>query len=181
MDSKGLIKLVRNAQHSNDDMYKLITKFEPLIKKFAHILSPNPQDREDNEQEFRITLIKAVRQCPVDNFLEDIEFPMVRYITCALKNRLARLGNQKRNSLNIDSFEQDTIQLQDLNPISPEMSVEILNLLNCLNPNQRKIIIGYYFYGYSDQELACKFQISRQALHKDRMKALKILKECLDS
>ena len=42
MDSKDLTKLVKEAQHSNDAMYKLIEKFEPLIKKCAHILSPNP-------------------------------------------------------------------------------------------------------------------------------------------
>ena len=179
MDSKDLTKLVKEAQHSNDAMYKLIEKFEPLIKKCAHILSPNPQDREDGEQEFRIALIKAVRHCPVDNFAEGTDLPMIGYIVHALKNRLARLGNQKRNTPVVDFFDEDPVQLQDSNPVMPEISAEILNLLSFLSPNQRVIIVGYYYYGYSDQELALKFRVSRQAVHKDRMKALKMLKEHL--
>ena len=102
MDSKGLTRLVREAQHSDEAMCKLIRNFEPLIKKLAHILSPHPQEREDAEQEFRIALVKAVRRCPVDHFVEETELPMVRYITNALKNRLTRLGSQNKRIFDSD-------------------------------------------------------------------------------
>ncbi len=52
----------------------------------------------------------------------------------------------------------------------------IFSLMKNLNNTQKKIIIGRYIYGYSDDKLSKIFRISRQAVYKQRKKALGLIK-----
>ncbi len=52
----------------------------------------------------------------------------------------------------------------------------IFSLMKNLNDTQKKIIIGRYIYGYSDDELSKIFKISRQAVYKQRKKAIELIK-----
>jgi len=52
----------------------------------------------------------------------------------------------------------------------------IFSLMKTLSDAQKKIIIGRYIYGYSDEKLAKSFKVSRQAVYKQRKKAIELIK-----
>lgn len=179
MDSKTLKQTIKEAQNSSDTMSKLIQQFSPLIRKCARILSHNLQDLEDAEQEFRITFITTIRHCPIEHFPENTDYPILAYIDHSMKNRLMRLLKQRAIPSTEVSLEDMPTDICDQSPMKPEISIEISDLLKMLTTIQRYTIIAHYYYGYSDQEIAQKLHISRQAVHKNRINALKNLKERL--
>lgn len=57
------------------------------------------------------------------------------------------------------------------------LELEVMDALSDLSSSQRKIILASYIYGFSDAEIAEQMHISRQAVHKSRLKALERLRK----
>lgn len=179
MDSKGLYALTKTAQHSKNAMSQLVFQFDPLVKKLARRTEEKLQDRGDAEQELRIAIIKAVQSCHLENFPKDGDISVLSYIVKSIRHRYIQLIMKKQSTPQIASSELDDFQLLDPAPQNQWLAAEMLELLDKLAPQQKQIIIGYYYYGCSDQDMADKLHISRQAVYKNRIKALGFLRKQL--
>ena len=85
------------------------------------------------------------------------------------------LVSQKRQKHN-----NSTLEFQDyLGGYEPlyDDRISILGGLSLMNPKQRKILVSYYYYNYSDAEIAKMLNISRQAVNKLRNHGLQFLRK----
>ncbi len=180
MDSKGLYALTKTAQHSKNAMSQLVFQFDPLVKKLARRTEEKLQDRGDAEQELRIAIIKAVQSCHLENFPEDGDVPVLSYIVKSVRRRYIQLMMKKQAAPQLAPSVLDDLQLFDPTSQNQWLIAEISELLDKLTPQQKKIITGYYYHGYSDQDMADRLHISRQAIYKSRMKALSLLRKQLE-
>lgn len=177
MDSKGLYDDFRKSKDSQEACYALICKFEPLISKLARGITEDYHEQEDVKQELRITFLHVVRQCPLEHFKDGADRAVLIYITKSLKNRSRQMQNMRSKTWQTSEYEQSDDLIIDNTLNQRILELEIMDSLSGLSVSQRKIILASYIYGFSDAEIAEQMHISRQAVHKSRLKALEKLRK----
>lgn len=55
-------------------------------------------------------------------------------------------------------------------------NMEIWQLINQLEEPEKKILILYYWWGYTDQEIGEKLNQSQQGIHYHRKKGIRLIK-----
>ena len=63
-----------------------------------------------------------------------------------------------------------------LNDVKFKPNLTIRQAINKLSKNEKKVIIGLYWYDLTQEELAVKFGLSRQTINTNRTRALKKMK-----
>jgi RNA polymerase sigma factor (sigma-70 family) len=173
---KSLFEQIRDAKCGDDEAFVgIIEKFRPTIKKFSNQLG-----YEEAETDLVIELIKIIKGTIFTNLKRKCDGALVNYIYHAIENRKINLfkkyveGKEREVELNLDIIENQTsYEMED--------TFLIKNALNNLPALQKTILKEKLIYGYSDIEIAKKYQISRQAVNKTKNRALRNLKKALKS
>lgn len=165
----NLTKLIcKSKDKCNESMLQLIYQFMPLINKYARKL--NYEDAKNDLIEHFIITIKKMPPM--------IEAKSIKYIETSIRNQSIVLSKKQQQYEN-KIILTDSIETEFTDKEIQYSSLDIKIILDGLNQKTKEILIARYIYGYTDEEIAKKYNISRQAVHKSRKKALLQLKENL--
>jgi len=165
-----LSEILIHAQQGNDtEVCNLISKFKPLIKKYARQLS-----YDCAETDLIIATLEFIQCINPDRIKSCNEAVLVSYIATMLYNKKIDLY---RNII-LKKLEEtnEEYELVDYSYCNIEEKIDWINCINQLSDKQRSILIRRYVMGYSDAEIARQFKKSRQSICKMKNKALKNLK-----
>ncbi len=168
--NNNLYEVFKNAQNGSEEhVIKLYYKFLPLIKKYGRKLN-----YEEAESDLTIFLLEYIKNFNLNKFRNRSEGEIVNYIKLIFKNKYIDVLRQLMNK----KIETPIVKTEIIcNDCYKNLEEEyILSLMKDLNDIQRKIIVGRYFHGYSDDNLSEILKISRQAVYKNRKKALELIK-----
>ena len=148
----------------------IIKRFYPKIKYYAKKL-----DYEEAETDLIIFMIEFIKNTLSNKIIDREIGEIINFILVSLnngyKNLMKKLINNKIEKTSIDTY---TIPIYD--KYENIEKYDTFLLLDGLNGYQRKIIIAKYVYGYNCTEIANLTNKSRQAINKQELKALKIIK-----
>lgn len=168
---KSFFEIVKNANNGDEkSIMEVLERFDKTIKKFSREL-----EYEMAETDLIIALIEGIQKLEFDNFKVENDGIIVNYIYCILKNKkidlLRKYIKQKNREIQVDF---NILEIPD--EFIYENNLMIEELFKMLTENQKDIIVSKFFLGYSDQEIAKEFNISRQAVNKTKNKALEKMK-----
>ena len=174
MSTYELHDLILKAKNNSDDAkIAIIEKFSPIISKYSYKLG-----YEDAKQDLILFVLTLIPKIP-DNFKEDAQ--LVSYIAKAVYCQYIKLSKSYCAISNVEIYSNDFFSYipSNFQLSNVDNSVFIENLLSKLSKYHCQIIYLHYIEGYSIQELADYYHLSRQAVNKAKNSALKILKnEC---
>lgn len=170
MNNKELKKLISEYQNYDMKNFELLHKnFSKLIYYYAHRIGC-----DDAAQELNVFFVDLLFQIELSRFKDNDSSDLQNYIAVCIRNEYI-LVSQKRQKHN-----NSTLEFQDyLGGYEPlyDDRISILGGLSLMNPKQRKILVSYYYYNYSDAEIAKMLNISRQAVNKLRNHGLQFLRK----
>jgi RNA polymerase sigma factor (sigma-70 family) len=173
---KNLTDLVAKAkQNDKDALMEIITTFIPLIKKYSRKLL-----YDGAETDLIITIIKLVKSCPVYNNNKPVEDKdIVSYLHISVIHEYIRLSKKFTNLMKMEIALNEAIYLIPSND-NIENLLLINELLDKLPAMQRTILTELFLIGSTQTALAKKLNISRQAVNKNKFKALNKLKQYIE-
>ena len=171
MSTYELHNLISKAKNNSDDAkIAIIEKFSPIISKYSYKLG-----YEDAKQDLILFVLTLIPKIP-DNFKEGAQ--LVSYIAKAVYCQYIKLSKSYCAISNVEIYSNDFFSYipSNFQLSNVDNSVFIENLLSKLSKYHWQIIYLHYIEGYSIQELADYYHLSRQAVNKAKNSALKILK-----
>lgn len=176
-------KLIADAQAGNRmSMEELISKFHPLIKKYARKLN-----YEDSESDLVLFFIELIKSFPKGLLEAANEGKIVKYISVSIKNQYNHLVKDhifRKNEICLSQLSEEQnyyleSRLASENEQPSEMTFS--GISSILSPREFQIITLIYYLGYSASEIARKESCSRQAVNQIKKRALKkIQKQMFD-
>lgn len=169
--------LVIQAQSGSEDaLLELIIKFKPLLKKYAYKLK-----YEDAYFDLQADFIQLILMLETEKIKNRSEGGFVNYICYAMKNYyIARSKNTRkhqRESVFSDLSEGEINYIESiLSEKDNYFRAEMTSMWSCLTKNEREIIILHYMEGVSIERISTFRNISRQAVNKMKLSALRKLK-----
>lgn len=172
---KSLKDLVVEAKKDNKNaMMEIINIFMPLIKKYSRKLL-----YDGAESDIVILLIKIIKSYPISNEGKSIQDKdIVAYINVSVKHEYIRLSKKFSEFVKMETELNEDIYLIETDD-NIENVLLINELLNKLSNMQKTILKELYIIGCTQTALAKKLNISRQAINKNKFKALNKLKSYL--
>ena len=172
-----LCELVNKAQIGDENaMIELITRFDPLLKKYASKL--NYEDAYEDALLFFIELIKRLR---LDTLKDGV---IVTYINVSIVNyynkKIKKIIGLKKEILISDLTQEQMYCVEvktakeDKRDILKELKVSYF-----LNENEYQVIRLIYIEGYTSAEIDRMANKSRQAVNQIKIRALKKIKNIL--
>lgn len=157
-----------------DSMMEILTTFTPLIKKYSYKLN-----YEDAENDLIANTIQLVYDMP--HFENDGQ--AVAYIECSVRNAyIKHVKNQIELRENETSYDPEIIHnMEACSEPFNEINIDLHVAIQKLSPNQQKIIVYKFFMFKSDKDIMKELKISRQAVYKNKIRALEILKKYLEN
>ena len=129
---------------------------------------------EDYREELRSAFIEILYKINTQKFKRDDSDSVKRYIAVALRNKYISLSNAKQKYEKIELGNVDEFCSYK---ISFEERIMIKDMLGLLSSKQRQIITYKYIYGYSDIEISNHLNISRQAVNRLKIRAIRTIRE----
>lgn len=179
MANVELIKLVQCVQAGDKQaMEELLNRFSPLICKYANYL-----DGEDSAQEISFLLLRIALKLNIENLKSRCDPVLIKYFQQSIYRGYIALS-KKRNL-----YENKVIALLDLPPyilprVEKNMSTndcyfenENLPLKEYLTDLEYEIISRIVLHDEQASNVAADLRISRQAVSKTKVRALKKLRE----
>jgi RNA polymerase sigma factor (sigma-70 family) len=169
---KNLNDLVLEAKKDNKDaMMEIINIFMPLISKYSRKLLYDGADSD-----IIILIIKLIKCYPISNNENSIQDKdIIAYINISVKHEYIRLSKKFSQISRMEMELKDDIYLiQEHDNI--ENILLINELLDKLSNMQKIILKELFLIGCTQTDLAKRLNISRQAVNKNKSKALKKLK-----
>ena len=165
------MKLIKNSQQGdNKSLILLIEKFEPLLNKYAK-KSSSPDDMKSI---LTLHLIESIKKMKCIN-----ESSSICFITTIMKNKYI-YEIKKEQHQNITELSYNYLnEFDSIDTYSDKHLLIFENMIKNLSHKKRKIIILKFVYGYSDQEIALKLHISRQAVNKHLRQSYSLLKDVI--
>lgn len=170
-----LYSLIQAAKIDSTQMEALITKFYPLIRKYAYRLKKT--EKEDAEQNMTVAFIIIVKNIELDKFdYHDSDKYLLSYIQKAMYTHFLDLA-RRQDVFFVTDIDEGIQQESIDDSLSPEGKAELREMLSSLTKMQREVILDKYLYGYSDVEIAKQLHITRQAVNRTKNRAIQTLKE----
>lgn len=165
-----LITLIKNFKNRDMTAFtQIYEQFEGLILFYARKLGG-----EDYAQELTLFLLELLYSIKPESFNADHSIGIKKYISVCIRNKYIALSKEKQKYTSITNaaLENDFCCAS-----SAESFVAVEDMLNCLSPRQKLIMIYKYIYGYSDIEISMLLDISRQAVNRLKNRAITLLRE----
>jgi RNA polymerase sigma factor (sigma-70 family) len=164
-----LYNLFHLAKSENEEAkLELIKKFLPCINGFGKKLY-----YEESETDLTIFLLEFIRKIDLNKFKNRNDGEIINYMHSAFKSKYINTLRQLLNNKKEQNFVQDFIWTDNYDELDKDY---FLSLLDNLCEIQKKIIIGKYYYCYTDIELANMLSVSRQTIYNHKKKALSNIK-----
>lgn len=168
-------ELIKNTKKGDDQsLIDIICKFKQTIKKFTRNLH-----YEEAETDLIIALIEIIKNIRLDNFKNKSDGAIVNYIYRSMENKKIDLfrkdvkGVREEVEINLDILEdEESYEYDD--------RLFIKSLLDTLTNIQKRVIVDKYIRGYSDNEIAIRMNILRQAVNRSKNRAIKSIRDYLE-
>lgn len=160
---------------TNEKFMDILSCFNVKIKFLSYKLK-----YPEAETDLIIYLFELLKTLNIKRFKEDKE--ILAYVNTCLKNKSIYLHNKNNNYTDKVALtpENEILDYININEQTSDYSnVFFKNLISTLKPKYRKIIFYKFYLQLSDIEISKIFNISRQAVNKNKRKALKDLKKQL--
>lgn len=169
-----ICNLIEEAKaHKQDSLTEIIRRFNPLIRKYSYSLG-----YEDAESDLVVSMIQLIYDMPI--FKNDGQ--AVQYISKSMNHAYIKLMKEQiHRRENEILYDPDTFKnLKRLSVSHDEKDLDILSAIERLTHNQKWVIKYKFFYMLPDKEIMKRLNISRQAVYKNKINALKKLREILE-
>lgn len=170
MNSQLYHNILCTQQYDSDATESMIKLFLPQIHKYGRLL-----ESDDTCQALILFLIELLRKLPIEQEHFKNDRILYAYISKSIKHKYIELSKNKDRITTREVELSADFTLAD--PHRFEISLLYFDLLQLLKPLERRILIWVYFYGYSISELSKILHVSKQALNKTKLRALKKLHE----
>lgn len=174
-----VIKKARDGDH--ESMMELITRFSPLIRKYARILN-----YEDAYEDLLVEFIDFIYTFKVDNIKEKNDGVLVNYICKVLRNKYIKLSKYKSTlyaaEVHIDDLpdsQKFMVENSMVEPPNELLSLKELLPNNLLTKYQQRVILLHYYYGVPISLIAKQEGVTRQNVNKAKNAALRKLKKMM--
>ena len=172
MEFKNINELIILAKNGNKQaLMELFNNYLPFINNFLKTVSNDSYEFEDLKQECYLTLIKCLEK------YDDTTYPFTSYYIKSCKNNVYSFIKTNRN-ICIDHYDfiEDTIDLDSV--VVHKLNLDKLKLaLAHLKPDERRIIIDYFYNNLSLIEMSAKYNLKYITLVKRKNKVLQKLKK----
>lgn len=173
---KLLILKIENYQKGDSDCgLQIISQFKPLLFKYSRYLR-----YEDAFFDLQEILLRTIKTINTDNFEND--FCVIKYIQKAVYNQYIQISKHNVNFTSnfSDLSDESLYMIEAENSYEDDYQNTVLNdIKSLLTDKEYKVIYNIYYQDYSVQEIAEKLSVSRQAVNKIKISALKKLKKGL--
>ncbi|WMJ77679.1 MULTISPECIES: hypothetical protein [unclassified Sedimentibacter] len=168
---RSLYEYFKLSQKNNEEyIIYLYHKFLPMIKKFGRKLNYE----EEAESDLTIFLLEFIKNIDLNKFKNRGDGEIVNYIYSAFNSKYINiLKTNIRKKIDISTYETEFVCYDCYSSLE---LTNLFSLIKNLSTIQKKIILGKFYYGYSDIELSQILRISRQAIYKQKKKAFALLK-----
>lgn len=169
-----ICNLVESAKRKNQDsLMELLVRFKPLIKKHAYRLN-----YEDAENDLILNMIQIIYNMPV---LKS-DGQAVQYITQSIHHAYIKLMKEQIQ-LRKNEYLYDPEMMKNIEDLSNALTennyLDLDVALEKLSYHQKWVIKYKFFYMLPDKDIMDKLKISRQSVYKNKINALKKLKQIL--
>lgn len=178
MEINDINKQIKLAQeHNSDALEKLISKFHPILNKFAFYLR-----YDDAYYDIQAEFIELILKINISDFLDKPEQYILSYIKKSMYH--SYIKESKKNSIYqhsqmdlSDDREDAQALIETLNPTHDEyVGLLIVDLKSVLSEKEFRVIYYHYFLQYTINEIAIINDVSRQSVNKVKIVALKKLR-----
>lgn len=166
-----LFKLLSCAQSGDKKATEeLYLKFFKLIKKYGKIVK-----LDEAETDITIFFLEFIKKINLKKLENKTYGEVFNYVHISLKNYtfslIKKILKKKvyEDNLFVEQIYYDSYDKFEL--------IDILNSLKKLSNVQRQIILDIYLHNYKISEIAKFLNISRQAVNKNKIKALKVIEK----
>jgi len=178
---ENLIKLAKD--NDENAMLEIIKKFQPVINKYFKKSCYN----EDVRSALELKLIEVVKaDLNLDNFLEFNDGIFVNYIVSSLSHEYIKISIKDSKKSHIEMLCEEGLltSLFDTNVFVYEQKAEntfLFDLLRkILTKREFDCVYNIVFMGYSPEELAEEWDISRQACNQCKKRAFDKIQKYLN-
>lgn len=168
-------ELICEIKKDKENFILLLRRFQPLIRKYVKILYKD--EEEDMYAEFAMALWEAV--CSIV-FYQD-EGQAVKYLTNALRNKYFELYRKSRkyNDHIVDIEAQKLEETRSVDNTYEDVLIneELQRICDVLKGKKKQIFDLLFLKGYTDLQVACELNISRQYVHRVKKTFIEMIKE----
>jgi RNA polymerase sigma factor (sigma-70 family) len=180
-----IIEEILKAKSDSSALSGLISRFAPLIKKYAYLLNA-----EDSHADLQLYFIELILRLDPAKLRSTADSYVLSYLRCSIQNRYIFMSKQNRKNqfvVTISSIAKSNDEYNDLLdglcPLTQESHpFDNLDLLyRGLTLREARVIIMLYYYGMTTKELAAHFGVSPPAISQTKSKALRKLKTIIEN
>ena len=171
-DLYNTIKNIKNGE--TDEIVYILNLFDPLLNKFQR-----NSNYEDMKNELSLFMFTVLNKIPLDIHCFKEDKYIVSYIHKSLKYKYMSL-NKLNQKINSNEIESDFTLLNSFNDVNPTSHIFFNDIIKNLTENEQNILRKIYIEGLNESEISRCLNISRQAVNKTHLRALKKLKRIKD-
>lgn len=159
--------------------------FVPIYDAFQGLIVyyGNHLREEDAIQELTVFLLELVYTLNLDKFRQNDSYDLKRYIAASLRNKYIAMSKAK--------WRTDTMNVEYRDELAPcgnetapgcqtDDKLLLFAAMLQLTHRQKQMIVYKYYYGYSVQEMADLFHVSRQSVNQLLLRGLCRLREYIE-
>lgn len=168
---------IRAYKKGDSDKFNLILKpINPCIQSYAYRLK-YPEAHTD----LIIYLLELLKKIDLRKFKTDKEIQA--YLKKCIRNKAINLSKNYLREREKTSYDSEVLNIilesnKFSHPIGSDLCFK--DLISNLNSKQQQILLLKFKNNFTDKEIGNELKISRQAVNKQKIKALKILKKELE-
>lgn len=167
---------VESQSGNSEALLTLIDKFKPLLKKYAYLLK-----YEDAYNDLQADFIEIVQNIQLDNLRNICEGALVSYINTSIHNRYIRRSvayKDKQKDIYFSELDEHELYFVELLQSKSDsyIHLELSEMESVLTKAEYNTICMYYIFGYSVEKIALCNGVSRQAVNRQKLRALEKLK-----
>jgi RNA polymerase sigma factor (sigma-70 family) len=171
--------ILKYQDGDKDAALMLISKFNPLLKKYAYKLG-----YEDSYNDLLVDFLILVKDMKLKSLRKNTEGAIVSYISKSIKHSyiegLQKLKNYNRIIMLLyDLSLEEQYFIETKTAVYDHYNIFISDIGKYLTKYEFNIIFMIYSYGYSISELAEIEGVTRQAVNQAKNRALSKLKDLL--
>lgn len=173
-------QILRAQQGDPDAMEGLVSKFEPVLKKYSRKLF-----WEDALSDMTVAFVELIHGLQVDNLRCKEDGALINYIAHSVRNTYnALLRDFFSHPQEIASLD-DATEATKYEAMSYEDAFEeqrffdILDSCATLTEKERIVLTQIYYWGYTSVEIANSLSTSKQNINQIKQRGLKKLREKL--
>ena len=160
---ESIKELLIKGKEDSYYMEKVINTFSPLIKSYSRKAGWKIET-EDMESLLTIRLIEIVRTMKV----LDLDGQNVKYISTGIRFHFLNILKKINNIQEQENFDLDKL---DNTGVADKTDTVFDELIQSIDEKKREILTLKFKEMYTDQEIADKLNITRQAVNKQLRKA----------